>query len=46
MSVDHASGRVAPQSDPEFLHVRPGMTVIVDDGKDQRYVKPVAEIGI
>ena len=36
MSVDHASGRVAPQSDPVFLHVRPGMTVIVDDGKDWR----------
>ena len=36
MSVDHASGRAAPQSDPVFLHVRPGMTVIVDDGKDWR----------
>ena len=36
MSVDHASGLAAPQSDPVFLHVRPGMTVIVDDGKDWR----------
>ena len=36
MSVDHASRRFAPQSDPVFLHVRPGMTVIVDDGKDWR----------
>ena len=36
MSVDHASGLAAPQSDPVFLHVRPGMTVIVEDGKDWR----------
>ena len=36
MSVDHASGVSAPNSDPVFFHVRPGMTVIVDDGKDWR----------
>ena len=29
MSVDHASAVAAPKSDPAFLHVRPGMTVIV-----------------
>ena len=32
MSVDHASGVAAPKADPVFLHVRAGMTVIVDDG--------------
>ena len=31
MSVDHASGVAAPQSDPAFLHVKSGMTVIVTD---------------
>ena len=31
MSVDHASAVAAPQSDSVFLHVRPGMTVIVTD---------------
>ena len=31
MSVDHASAIAAPKSDPVFLHVRPGMTVIVTD---------------
>ena len=36
MSVDHASVRSAPQLDPVFLHVRPGMTVIVEDGSDWR----------
>lgn len=36
MSVDHSSGVTAPGSDPVFLHVRPGMTVIVNDGKDWR----------
>ena len=34
MSVDHSSGVSAPGSDPVFLHVRPGMTVIVEDGSD------------
>ncbi len=29
MSVDHASGVVAPKSDPVFLHVKAGMTVVV-----------------
>ena len=36
MSVDHASGVSTPNSDPVFLHVRAGMTVIVEDGKDWR----------
>ena len=36
MSVDHASGVGAPKSDPVFLHVKPGMTVIVDDGSSLR----------
>ena len=36
MSVDHSSGVSAPGSDPVFLHVRPGMTVNVEDGKDWR----------
>ena len=36
MSVDHSSGVSAPNSDPVFLHVRAGMTVIVEDGKDWR----------
>ena len=36
MSVDHASGVSAPNSDPVFLHVRAGMTVIAEDGSDWR----------
>ena len=36
MSVDHASAVAAPKTDPVFLHVRAGMTVIVEDGKDWR----------
>ena len=36
MSVDHASGVAAPRADPVFLHVRAGMTVIIDDGSDWR----------
>ena len=31
MSVDHASAVAAPKSDPVFLHVKSGMTVIVTD---------------
>ena len=31
MSVDHASAVAAPKSDPVFLHVKAGMTVIVID---------------
>ena len=30
-SVDHASAVAAPKSDPVFLHVKTGMTVIVTD---------------
>ena len=36
MSVDHASGVAATKADPVFLHVRAGMTVIVEDGSDWR----------
>ena len=36
MSIDHASGVAATKTDPVFLHVRAGMTVIVDDGSDWR----------
>ena len=36
MSVDHASAFAAPKSDPIFLHVKAGMTVIVEDGSDWR----------
>ena len=36
MSVDHASAIAAPKSDPVFLHVKPGITVIVDDGSGWR----------
>ena len=31
MSVDYASAVAAPKSDPVFLHVKAGMTVIVTD---------------
>ena len=36
MSVDHSSGVEAPKAEPVFLHVRAGMTVIVEDGSDWR----------
>ena len=36
MSVDHASGVAAPKADSVFLHVRAGMTVIVEGGSDWR----------
>ena len=31
MLIDHASAVAAPKSDPVFLHVKTGMTVIVTD---------------
>ena len=31
MSIDHAGAVAAPKSDPVFLHVKAGMTVIVTD---------------
>ena len=31
MSVDHGSAVAAPKSDPVFLHVKAGMTVILAD---------------
>ena len=36
MSVDRASAVAVPKTDPLFLQVRAGMTVIVEDGKDWR----------
>ena len=36
MSLDHSSGVKAPISDPFFLHVKAGMTVIAEDGRDWR----------
>ena len=34
MSVDHASGVATPKTDPVFLHVRAGMTVVVAESAD------------
>ena len=34
MSVDHSSGVATPTTDPVLLHVRAGMTVIVEDNGD------------
>ena len=34
MSVDHASGVATPKTDPVFLHVRAGMTVVVAERAD------------
>ena len=34
MSAGHSSGVATPKTDPVFLHVGAGMTVIVEDGKD------------
>ena len=36
MSFDHVSGVAAPKVDPVFLHMRAGMTVIVDKGSEWR----------
>ncbi len=36
MSVDRPSAVAAPKSDPVFLHVKPGMAVIVEEGSDWR----------
>ena len=36
MSVDHPSALAAPKSNPNFLHVKPCMTVIVEEGSDWR----------
>ena len=45
MSVDHASGLGAPKSDPVFLHVKAGMTVIVQRGGDWRMADVIHVIG-
>ena len=34
MSVDHTSGVAAPRADHVFLHVKAGMTVIVEEGSN------------
>ena len=36
MSVDHASGNATLKTNPVFLHVKAGMTVIDDDDSDWR----------
>ena len=36
MSVDHASGVAAPKADLVFLHVKAGMTLIVEDDGNWR----------
>ena len=45
MWVDRASDRSAPQSDPVFLHVRAGMTVIVQRGGNWRMADVIHVIG-
>ena len=45
MSVDHVSGLGAPKSDPVFLHVKAGMTVIVQRGGDWRMADVIHVIG-
>ena len=39
MSVDHASAVAAPKSDPVFLHVKAGITVIVTDTEVRRKIR-------
>ena len=41
VSVYHASAVSAPKSDPGFLHVKPGMTVIVIDADGARRIAEV-----
>ena len=41
MSVYHASGVATPMTDPVFLHVRAGMTVIVEDCNDWRIAEVI-----
>ena len=45
MSVDHASGITMPKSDPIFLHVKAGMTVIVgNDESDDWWMADVIHV--
>ena len=45
MSVDHASGFTMPKSDPIFLHVKAGMTVIVgNDESDDWWMADVIHV--
>ena len=41
MSVDHASGLKAPNADAMFLHVKAGMTVIVEEGGEWRMAEVI-----
>ena len=41
MSVDHASGLKAPKADAMFLHVKAGMTVIVEEGGEWRMAEVI-----
>ena len=45
MSVDHASSVTMPKSDPIFLHVKAGMTVIVgNDESDDWWMADVIHV--
>ena len=45
MSIDHASAVAAPKSDPVFLHVKAGMTVIVgNDETDDWWMADVIHV--
>ena len=45
MSFDHTSGVSTPQSDPIFLHVKAGMTVIVgNDETDDWWMADVIHV--
>ena len=45
MSVDYASGVTMPKSDPIFLHVKAGMTVIVgNDETDDWWMADVIHV--
>ena len=41
MSVDHASGLKAPNAYAMFLHVKAGMTVIVEEGGEWRMAEVI-----
>ena len=45
--INHASGVFASNSDPVFLHVRAGMTVIVGDGSGWRMAAVIrVDVGV
>ena len=45
MSIDQSSAVGAPESDPVFLHVKAGMTVIVQRGGNRRMADVIHFIG-